>query len=152
MSNKIPCSIIRDIVPLYVDDLTSSETKKIIEEHFQECDNCRMHYDVLTKEFEEKKINNDDMQVLEIKYMKKINAYQKGNLILGAIISFLLGLSIPVLRIGMPIIFGSKIPDYYIERLQVAWHIGILKMIISGIIVCSLYIIIDMILRKRRVR
>lgn len=39
---KYSCDMIRDVIPLYYDDVCSSQTKKIVEEHLQECDSCKM--------------------------------------------------------------------------------------------------------------
>lgn len=38
---KISCNIIRDILPLYLDDVVSDETKQMVEEHLQSCASCR---------------------------------------------------------------------------------------------------------------
>lgn len=38
---KYPCGIIKDVLPLYYDDVCSGQTKKIVEEHLQECDSCK---------------------------------------------------------------------------------------------------------------
>ena len=37
---KTDCNIIRDLLPLYVDDVCSQESKKLVEEHLQECPAC----------------------------------------------------------------------------------------------------------------
>ena len=38
---KIKCDVIRDLLPLYVDDVLSEESRKLVEEHLQECEDCR---------------------------------------------------------------------------------------------------------------
>lgn len=38
---KVSCNIIRDILPLYLDDVVSDETKEMVEEHLQSCAACR---------------------------------------------------------------------------------------------------------------
>ena len=35
--NKIPCEIIRDLFPSYIDQLTSDKTNLAVEEHIKEC-------------------------------------------------------------------------------------------------------------------
>ena len=37
---KVSCSIIQDLLPLYCDDVCSIDSRKMIEEHLQECENC----------------------------------------------------------------------------------------------------------------
>ena len=36
--SKISCNVIQDIMPLYVDEIVSEDTKKLVEEHLKECD------------------------------------------------------------------------------------------------------------------
>ena len=46
--NKTNCSIIEDILPLYVDDICQKESRKIIEAHLSECTPCAEKYKLLT--------------------------------------------------------------------------------------------------------
>ena len=38
---KISCRVIEDILPLYVEDCCSDETKQLVEEHLIKCDDCK---------------------------------------------------------------------------------------------------------------
>ena len=38
---KITCNIIQDMLPLYVDDVLSEDSRKMIEEHLKDCEVCR---------------------------------------------------------------------------------------------------------------
>lgn len=38
------CSVIRDLLPLYFENMVSAETRKIIEEHLKECASCREEF------------------------------------------------------------------------------------------------------------
>ncbi|PAD66143.1 hypothetical protein CHH83_25495 [Bacillus sp. 7586-K] len=38
---KISCNMIRDILPLYVEDMASQDTRDIVEEHIASCENCK---------------------------------------------------------------------------------------------------------------
>ena len=73
----------------------------------------------------------------------------KMNFVFGAIISFLFGACLPVLKVGIPVLLNGAVPDYYLARLQIAWHIGLLKMTVSGVIVCLIYMIIMFIIKKK---
>ena len=37
---KVSCDIIRDILPLYAEDMVSEDTKGMVEEHLCECPDC----------------------------------------------------------------------------------------------------------------
>ena len=43
----ITCSVIKDILPLYVDDVLSEDSRKLVEEHLSGCDNCKGVYESL---------------------------------------------------------------------------------------------------------
>ena len=47
--SKLKCSIVEDLMPLYIEDLLSEETKKEIELHLDECEDCKEVYDELKK-------------------------------------------------------------------------------------------------------
>ena len=38
---KMDCDIIRDLLPLYIDDVVSDATKELVETHLKDCDACR---------------------------------------------------------------------------------------------------------------
>ena len=38
---KLPCAVVRDLLPLYAENLTEEETKKMVDEHLEECAECR---------------------------------------------------------------------------------------------------------------
>lgn len=44
------CEIIRDLMPLYLDDCCSEGSRKMVEEHIKECDSCRKLLDEMSKE------------------------------------------------------------------------------------------------------
>lgn len=41
MKHNLPCELIRDLFPSYIDDLTSDVTNLLLEEHVKECEKCR---------------------------------------------------------------------------------------------------------------
>jgi predicted anti-sigma-YlaC factor YlaD len=41
---KINCNVIQDILPLYIDDVVSDDTKELVEEHLQNCEICQRVY------------------------------------------------------------------------------------------------------------
>ena len=38
---RYECELIQDLLPLYQDNVCSNSSKRAVEEHLQECDNCR---------------------------------------------------------------------------------------------------------------
>lgn len=44
------CAIVKDLLPLYIEDMVSDETEVFINEHLKECEDCRNELDVLKSE------------------------------------------------------------------------------------------------------
>ena len=44
MSKKLPCYIVKDMLPLYADDLLSQESMNDVKEHLEECSDCSTLY------------------------------------------------------------------------------------------------------------
>ena len=42
---KLTCGIVMDLLPLYEEGICSEETKQAVEEHLEECENCRKMYE-----------------------------------------------------------------------------------------------------------
>ena len=76
--SKIPCEIIQDLLPSYIDELTSDVTNREVEAHMEGCEQCRNVFrqmkapDIETTENEEK----------EIDFLKKTKKKHRRNLIL----------------------------------------------------------------------
>jgi hypothetical protein len=45
--NKINCNIIKDILPLYIDDVLCQDTRELIENHIAHCHNCKQELALL---------------------------------------------------------------------------------------------------------
>jgi len=45
---KITCDVIQDILPLYVENLASNDTRKIVEEHIQTCKECQTQFEKMS--------------------------------------------------------------------------------------------------------
>lgn len=46
---KVHCNIIRDLLPSYLDGVTSEESNQMIDKHFAECSECKKAYDLIKK-------------------------------------------------------------------------------------------------------
>ena len=44
------CAIVKDLLPLYIEDMVSEETELFINEHLKECEYCRNELDILKSE------------------------------------------------------------------------------------------------------
>ena len=42
---RVSCDIIRDLLPLYAEDMVSDDTKAMVEEHLADCPDCAQQLD-----------------------------------------------------------------------------------------------------------
>ena len=68
MKNKLPCDIILDLLPSYVDGLTKDTTNEAVEEHVKECESCkRTLYSMRQPEM----VQTNPEEEQEINFLKK---------------------------------------------------------------------------------
>jgi len=68
--NKIPCAVIKDLLPSYVDGLTSPESDELIKEHIAECESCRIALENMKKPEGEEALDTPG-ETKEIDFLKK---------------------------------------------------------------------------------
>ena len=66
----IDCATIRDLLPLYVDDVLSKESKALVSGHLATCESCRNEFTNMQSEFV-KLPPNDSEKIDALKSMKK---------------------------------------------------------------------------------
>lgn len=64
---KIDCSIIQDLLPLYVDSVCSKDSKILVEEHLKECEKCSK---TLNEMLEDVQISKEDVQKIKNPFIK----------------------------------------------------------------------------------
>lgn len=67
------CEIIRDLMPLYIDHLTSEVTNEMIEEHLRGCEDCQKFYEEMSGEIKsELKESIKPQEKEKLNYLKRI--------------------------------------------------------------------------------
>lgn len=133
---KMDCCVVRDLLPLYVENMVSRQTGEYIRQHLEECPECRKDYDSLqdTGELEAltlpAKAENTPFQ----KIMRRLNR-QMYALAYGAIIFFILwGFS---LTGGQDLMYNSVIMPvvgvfgYYVFRWKALYKMPILLLMVN---------------------
>ena len=113
-----PCGIIRDLLPLYIDDVCNEDSRQVIERHLSECEECRNYYDVMknTGDFVEKKKESlEDMKMENsLKNVKnKINKKIR-NIIFTAVAAVI------VFAVGFYLLFEVAIREISMEDVSVS--------------------------------
>ena len=84
------CNIVKDLIPLYVDGCCSGESEKVVEEHINNCNECK-------KIFEDMKAPSDIVTVSELpKTFSKLNDWKAS-----VLQSVLLFLSFALITVGV---------------------------------------------------
>ena len=65
---KLPCDIVRDLLPSYVDGLTNPVTNLSVQKHLESCDSCRSIYSHMTAKTG---ADQDPVQEKELNFLKK---------------------------------------------------------------------------------
>lgn len=84
---KTNCKVVEDLMPLYIDEVCSDESKQIVEEHLKKCLECRVKYNA-----QNSKITIDRNMIEEnLKAKEPFKKIKRRNLILLAIAGVLAG-------------------------------------------------------------
>ncbi len=71
---KISCNVIQDLLPLYIDKITSKESNQLIEEHLSECEKCKQELELLNSKEPTPLIKSEELIPLK---MMKNNIYNR---------------------------------------------------------------------------
>ena len=53
MEDNKECSLIKDLFPIYIDNLTTKETNEFINNHFSKCNKCLNEYNNVLKKLQD---------------------------------------------------------------------------------------------------
>ena len=72
MKNKMNCQVIKDLLPLYHDGVVSEESKKLVEAHLKECEECIAEYETLSADLPLEKVESTKEDFRKLQVRKKI--------------------------------------------------------------------------------
>lgn len=67
MKNDLPCAVVRDLMPSYLEGLTEKETSELVARHLENCPECAACYTVMK---EPEKIREEEK--VQVDYLKKV--------------------------------------------------------------------------------
>ncbi|MEG2329876.1 DUF4825 domain-containing protein [Anaerorhabdus sp.] len=102
---KLPCSIIREILPNYVDNCCEEEASILVKEHLDECDECRQIYTEMIRPIKHAKDTNID-------YLKRVKQKNRRKILISISIVILLFASFLLLK---SYVFGVNSNDVSIK-------------------------------------
>lgn len=107
MKNTLNCNIVQDMLPMYAEGLTSEESNIAIQQHLEQCEDCRKCLENL-----QKPIVGPTVPKMEIDYMRKVKkSFKRRTYILAGVIAvfcvILLGIFLRLFIIGTPLFLGD---------------------------------------------
>lgn len=69
--NDLPCSVVKDLIPSYIDQVCSLESKELVEKHISKCSDCKK----LVTLMKTTEITSEQVQIKELNYMKKVKKH-----------------------------------------------------------------------------
>ena len=114
---KNECCYVRDVLPLYLEDMVSAETKAFVKEHLEGCPECAEEFESMKAETKVEKISSEAQSQLDAEVLKSMRAirkrFQKKALRVGAMIA------------AIAIAFGTLLHIFPVYRII---HIGPMTM------------------------
>lgn len=68
MTNKLPCAVVRDLLPSYLEGLTEAESTRLVEAHLAECADCTAHYNAMRPNTQQ----DQQDQTRQVNYLRKV--------------------------------------------------------------------------------
>ena len=131
---KNECSVVRDILPLYLENMVSEETAESIKEHLENCPDCAAEFEAMKSGKMVEKIGEEVQSDFEAEVLKSIKNIRKkfrkkvlrvGGIIAAIIAAILIAGSVllhlfPIYRIAQ-----ISLNDYYSkDQMKMALYIG----------------------------
>lgn len=112
--SKIPCEVIKDLLPSYIDELTSDVTNKEIEAHVSECENCKK----VLEQMRAPELEITEEEAKEIDFLKKTKKKYRKKIIICAAVVW----AIAVIFVCGRLYFGGQYvnSDYLAYNLEVS--------------------------------
>ena len=82
--NKIPCEVIQDLLPSYIDRLTGPVTSRVVKEHVEGCEKCRKMLEHMRQPGGTPESTTELQERKEIDFLKKTRKRTRG-VMLGSI-------------------------------------------------------------------
>ena len=100
MNNKLPCAVVRDLLPSYVEGLTEAETTRLVDEHLADCPECTARCTAMQGP------EQPPQEKKQVDYLKQVRRRQYKKILLaclGTLVAIALTLGVAVFAVGTPL-------------------------------------------------
>ena len=106
MKNELTCAVVRDLLPVFVEGLTSEETNQAVKQHLAVCPNCTACHRAMAGGEPSTLEADAAEQAREVDYLKKVKRKNGSRVILAifcTVLLFAAGLALSIFVIGQPV-------------------------------------------------
>lgn len=116
MKYQLPCEIVQDLLPSYIDELVNDVTREAVREHLQECKACSKLYERM-KAPEQR--CSDEKDTKEIDFLKKNRVRGRRAVVMAVLLAVIIFVALLLIRVY---VVGTTCPavlvDYHIEQVD----------------------------------
>ncbi len=87
---KIPCTLVQDLLPLYIEQLTCAESDQLLREHLADCEVCQTQEALLRSTVTAALTEQQQEEKAEINYLKKLRQSGRKKLLFGLLTAAIL--------------------------------------------------------------
>ena len=103
---ELPCAVVEDLLPAYVEGLTSEETRQAVEAHLVSCPACAAKRAAMDAEGTEAAEKDAEETAREVDYLKKVRQRSRSRVaaaMLGTLLVLMIGFAAMAFVIGSPL-------------------------------------------------
>lgn len=119
---KVPCNVIRDLLPLYHDSVCSPETAALVEEHLKDCDACQEEFHKLQANLLPLPLPVPGKEEQKAEGIKKVKRILRRKHVITTLIAIVVSLSLvigSIVVVQIPILHQSvKAVNFTIEEIE----------------------------------
>lgn len=120
-SVSIPCTLVRDLLPLYIERLTAEDSDRLLREHLTACEDCRKQEALLRNSMDAALTDQRQEEKEEINYLKKIRRSGRRKLLFGffaalALLAVLLGAGLKLYVFGYDA--NYELDKFFIQQMS----------------------------------
>lgn len=132
---NIPCDTVRDLLPLYHDEVCSQESRKLVEEHLAGCESCRAELAKMGKEEPSAMETARPLKEIAETWKKsKLDAFFKGALLISLVAMLACGVAYNV--IGSYVAPDGTLVEPF-ALIPLAWLFAFLALIFGACLLIS---------------
>ena len=108
---KDNCSVIKDLLPLYIENITSEESKKAVEEHLKNCKSCRSIFKNMQDNSKETLTFNNESDQMFQNYVKAYNRRSRVRTAIFVVIAILITLLLEIGPYALNLVFSFMLDE-----------------------------------------